>query len=78
MEGRQPAYTMQKCGLTKKDADRIIMTGDRRNDIDGAHKNGIQAAAVLYGYGNQEEFLNAGADYIIKTVEELGTFLKNS
>lgn len=72
------AYTMQKCGLTKKDADKIIMTGDRRNDIDGAHKNGIQAAAVLYGYGNQEEFLNAGADYIIKTAEELGTFLKNS
>ena len=54
------------------------MTGDRKNDIDGEHKNGIQAAAVLDGYGNQEEFLNAGADYIIKTAEELGTFLKNS
>lgn len=68
------AYTMHKFDLTEKDAAKIIMVGDRSNDIIGAHQNGIEAAGVLYGYGTAAELENAGADYSIKTVGELKTF----
>lgn len=71
------SYAMETCGLSKKDKDRIIMIGDRQNDIFGAHKNEIQVAAVLYGFGNKEEFLNAKADYIINSVNDLNIFLEN-
>ena len=69
------AYSMEKCSLSARDADRIIMVGDRENDINGAHKNGLKVIAVLYGYGNQKEFEEHGADYICNTVENLGKML---
>lgn len=42
-----------------------IMVGDRFHDIYGAKENGIQSVGVLYGYGNREEFQQAGADYVV-------------
>lgn len=49
----------------------IIMVGDRKHDIIGAAKNGIDTIAVLYGYGNRQEFVEAGAKYIVSNIEEL-------
>ena len=69
------AYTMKKFNLSQKDSDRIIMVGDRRNDIEGSHKNGIQTVSVLYGYGSIKEFKDSGADFIVETVETLENFL---
>lgn len=34
---------------------RVLMVGDRRDDMQGASDCGIPAAAVLYGYGSREE-----------------------
>ena len=31
----------------------------------------IETAAVTFGYGSMEELTRAGADYIVRTVEEL-------
>ena len=42
-------------------APRSVMVGDTRFDIEGAHKAGIQAIAVLYGYGDKSEL--TAADY---------------
>ena len=56
--------------------DKTLMVGDRKFDIDGAHKNGIRCAAVLFGYGNEAEFNEYGADYIIDTNEDLFNFIK--
>ena len=42
-----------------------IMIGDRCFDIEGAVGNNIDSIGVLYGYGNREEFEEAGATYII-------------
>jgi phosphoglycolate phosphatase-like HAD superfamily hydrolase len=53
-----------------------VMVGDRCFDIDGAHKNGIECAAVLFGYGNEAEFKEYGADYIVDTYEDLFNFIK--
>ncbi|MCM1322086.1 MAG: HAD hydrolase-like protein [Bacteroides sp.] len=71
------AAAMRRCALCEKDVSRIIMVGDRNNDILGAHKNGIEAAAVLYGYGSEKEFKQAGADYIAETPAALEIFLQS-
>lgn len=67
-------YVMEQCGIT--DRDSIVMVGDRRHDIEGAHLEGIQAAGVLYGYGGREELQDSGADWIVESAEKLGELLK--
>lgn len=62
-------YVMETCGLKREES--IVMVGDRRHDIAGAHKQGLQAVGVLYGYGSCEEFKEAGADWITETPETL-------
>lgn len=57
------------------DISNAIMVGDRKHDIIGAKKAGLESIGVLYGYGNYEELEAAGADYIVKDVEELSTLL---
>lgn len=51
------------------DADRVVMIGDRRHDVEGARANGIRSLGVLWGYGDRAELEAAGADWI---VEETG------
>lgn len=74
-KGQVIAHAIKNLGLKDEDKSRIIMVGDRDNDINGAHENGLEVIAVLYGYGNQAEFDKAGADYICESVEELGEML---
>ncbi len=70
-------YALKNCGLSEEDKGRIIMVGDRDNDINGAHENGIKVVAVLYGYGSKEESEQSGADYICESVKDLQEFLLN-
>ncbi len=56
--------------------EKVLMVGDRRHDIIGAHANGVDVLAVLYGYGSREEFAEAGADYIATTVEQIYDILR--
>jgi len=56
-------------------SDDVVMVGDRRYDIFGAHKNHIPAIGVLYGYGSRTELEEAGADYITESVRSLGALL---
>lgn len=53
----------------------MVMVGDREHDILGARKNGLEVISVLYGYGNEEEFLRAGSDKIVASVNELAAVL---
>lgn len=48
-----------------------VMVGDRKHDIIGARKNGLPCIAVLYGYGNESEFREYGADYIVKAPQDI-------
>lgn len=61
-------YAVDKFGIEK---DNAIMIGDREHDIKGAHKNGIRALGVLYGFGSREELEQAGADIICADVKDL-------
>ncbi len=45
---------------------KVIMIGDRKYDIEGAREFGIETIAVLYGYGNINEFVEHKAKYIVK------------
>jgi phosphoglycolate phosphatase len=47
--------------LNKLDGRPAVVVGDRRNDIEAAHQNGLAAVAAMYGYGSEEELLNAEA-----------------
>ena len=58
------------------DNDDVIMVGDRKHDIIGAHENKIPCVGVLYGYGTEDELKEYQADYLVSTVEELTELLK--
>lgn len=65
-------YVIQSANLsTQKSEGKILMIGDRLHDIIGAHKNGIPCCAVLWGYGDREEFAENKADFVIEKPEEL-------
>ena len=55
--------------------DEVFMIGDRKFDVEGAQKIGVESIGVTYGYGSAEELREAGADYIVRSVRELENFL---
>ena len=46
-----------------------IVIGDTHGDVEAAHKNGLPAIAVTYGYGNVA--LLSAAEYIVDSPEEI-------
>lgn len=69
-----------RCALSRAnitDCSSVVMVGDRKFDIEGAHEVGIDAIGVLYGYGSRQELETAGAAAIVETVEELRRYLLN-
>ena len=67
------AYALLETGADPKDS---IMVGDRHHDIDGAKANGMRSVGVLFGYGDREELMGAGADHIAKDIKELQNILQ--
>lgn len=67
-------YVMESCGLS--DPKTIVMVGDRRHDVEGAHRAGLEAIGVLYGYGSRGELMEAGADWLAETPRALAELLK--
>lgn len=55
--------------------DKVYMIGDRKFDVEGAKALHIESVGVTYGYGGMEELKEAKADYIVRSVEELKSFL---
>jgi phosphoglycolate phosphatase len=48
-----------------------VMIGDRAVDMIAAHKNGLNAGGVLWGYGSQDELLNETPLYLFSSPSEL-------
>lgn len=67
------AHVFQNTGL--EPGDGVIMVGDRKHDVIGAHHFSIPCAGVLYGYGSRHELQEAGADYIFEDINTLGAHL---
>jgi phosphoglycolate phosphatase len=57
--------------ISDEEKSKAVMIGDRRHDIAGAAKAGIESAGVLYGYGSREELELAGADFLVESCGEL-------
>ena len=53
------------------DKSKIVMVGDRENDITGAKNCDIASIGVLYGYGSRKELIDAGCKTICKTPEDV-------
>ena len=58
------------------DPSRALMVGDREHDIVGAHKNGVRAIGVTWGYAEEGELLRAGADALAESPAALGTLIQ--
>jgi phosphoglycolate phosphatase len=48
-----------------------LMVGDRAVDVSAAHRNGLQAGGVLWGYGSQAELVAAKPRYLFHSPVEL-------
>lgn len=57
--------------LGNPDKEQIVMIGDRRQDVLGAKKAGVQCVGVGYGYAEPNELETAGADWVVPSVEKL-------
>ncbi len=55
------AYAIETTGV---DASQTLMIGDRSHDMVGARNNGIRGIGVLYGYGSEQELVEAGASHV--------------
>lgn len=66
-------YVLNTAGITS--LQDTVMIGDRKHDIIGAKKIGLDSIGVLYGYGDREELTGAGADYIVEDVDGLRKLL---
>lgn len=55
--------------------ERVVMVGDTKFDMLGAKELGIAGLGVLYGYGTAEELHASGADYIVRTPNEIGSII---
>ena len=67
-------YALRKLGL---DANiPAVMVGDTKYDILGAKELGFPTVAVTYGFGKREDIIEAGAAWIVDSVEELGALMK--
>lgn len=64
----------ERMNIPESEWDKILMIGDRKFDIIGAHACGIKCLGVDYGFAPEGEFEEYGADYTVETVEELKKF----
>lgn len=65
----------KRLGLPEHAPDGVLMIGDRKHDIIGAHQCGIPCCGVRFGFAPDGEFEEYGADYIVDTVDDLKNFL---
>jgi len=62
------AHLIAEEGLDPANA---LMIGDRKHDLIGARSNGLDAAAVGYGFGSREELSAEAPAYHFETLDEM-------
>lgn len=53
------------------DKSKTVMIGDRYFDIEGAKEAKVDSIGVTFGFGNRDELINSGADYIADNTEDI-------
>lgn len=59
----------------KVSPEKVLMIGDRKDDILGAKEAGVAAGGALWGFSLPGELKEAGADYLFRTPKDLEKFL---
>lgn len=67
------AYAMQMLDI--REPERILMVGDRRDDVLGAAQNRIKCAGALWGFGSEQELREAGAAILFQSPRDLSSQL---
>ena len=64
---REALSFLAKTGTDHFKKEHAVMVGDRMFDMQGAVETGIRSIGVLYGYGDRQELINAGATLLADT-----------
>lgn len=67
------AQTLERLDIS--DTDSVLMVGDRDYDVKGARRNGIECLGVLFGYGDRDELVGAGAVCCAETPKEMAELI---
>ena len=67
------AHVIERDGLVPRD---VVMIGDTKFDMIGAANNQLRGVGVLWGYGSEEELLEAGASECLADPSELTSLLQ--
>ena len=73
VEATKPAPDLVRAALEKAgvDADRAVMVGDTRWDVEAAAKAGVETLCVMNGGWSKQELREAGAAAVFESVDEL-------
>ena len=64
---REALSFLAKTGTDHFQKEQAVMVGDRMFDMQGAAETGIRSIGVLYGYGDRQELIDAGATLLADT-----------
>ena len=64
---REALSFLAKTGTDHFQKEQAVMVGDRMFDMQGAVETGIRSIGVLYGYGDRQELIDAGATLLADT-----------
>jgi phosphoglycolate phosphatase len=70
----QQLHALLEDGVITKSS---LMVGDRAVDITAAHRNGLDAAGVLWGHGSREELEAEQPRYLFSSPEDLLALMSN-
>ena len=72
---RKSSVIRRALSYVSDDTASVVMVGDRRHDVEGAHEAGLPCVGVLFGYGGREELESAGAEFIAEDMAALKRLL---
>jgi len=61
-------YVMDEYDISPQEA---VMIGDRHHDVYGARECNVDCIGVLYGFGSEDELMNAGAVHLASTPADI-------
>jgi len=66
---------LDELGVSADERDRVVMVGDRKFDIIGAHEAGVDAIGVSYGFAPEGELEACGCTHLVDSVDGLRRLL---
>jgi phosphoglycolate phosphatase len=64
-------------GVEQIEPSRMVMVGDRANDMLAAARHAIPGVGALWGYGNETELMEAGATILCPSPNNLAAAIRN-